>query len=318
MTQTALFPSKATSAAAQAAPVLKWAGGKGQLLPALRQRYPSELFAGQITTYAEPFVGGGAVFFDIIRTFSEIERVFLFDVNPELIVLYTVIKLEVDALIDALKPMSDFYLNQDSDGRKDYYYRVRTRYNATSGTIEPNRVDSNWIERAAQTIFLNKTGFNGLFRVNRSGHFNVPAGRNGNPDIVNEARLLAASAAFERATIRVGDFSLVSDIADAHTFVYYDPPYRPISPTSSFKSYMKNDFDDGEQQRLAEHFRYLSNRGVKQLLSNSDPANYIDDPFFDELYAGFIIERVHATRMINSKATGRGPVRELLIRNYET
>lgn len=317
MYQVALFPNQVDQELAVAAPILKWAGGKGQLLPTLRRRYPEGLSTGDVHTYVEPFVGGGAVFFDVIKSFPAIERVILLDINAEIINLYTIVRDDVDAFLGALVPLSDRYLAHDTEGRSAHYYEVRNLYNANQQSYDLSRLSTSRVVRAAQTLFLNKTGFNGLYRVNRKGHFNVPAGRNGNPTIVNEPRLRAAARALGRSEIYLGDYSRTADLVDRRTFIYYDPPYRPISATSSFKAYAKGDFNDDEQLRLANHFRRLSGLGVKQLLSNSDPTNYTDDRFFDELYGEFEIERVAATRMINATSSGRGPIRELLIRNYE-
>lgn len=318
MTQALLFPSMPTPDTKGAGPVLKWAGGKGQLLPVLRARYPEALQLRDIRKYAEPFVGGGAVFFDLVKTYPHLEQAYLFDVNPELIILYRVLKRDVDALIEELASIRDRYLPLEEEDRRTYYYRARDSYNASFAATSIDSYSSAWIFRAAQSIFLNRTCFNGLFRVNSRGEFNVPFGRNRNPAILDEKRLRAAGAALQLADIQFGDFTDVTHVADKDTFVYYDPPYRPISSTSSFNSYMKSAFNDDEQRRLAAHFRVLDERGVKQLLSNSDPTNEGPDPFFDELYKGFTIERIEASRMINSKAAKRGAIRELLIRNYES
>lgn len=317
MVQAQLFASVTPPTLSGAAPVLKWAGGKGQLLEVLRGRFPRSLGSGEIRTYVEPFVGGGAVFFDVVQAFPRLERALLIDVNPELIGLYTVLKRDVDALVGELGAIRDRYLPLEGEARREIYYQVREAYNADLGQVSVDTFGQALIRRAAQTVFLNKTCFNGLFRVNAEGRFNVPFGRNANPAILDEKRLRVASAALQLAEIRLGDFSDASEVADRQTFVYYDPPYRPISSTSSFNSYMKGPFNDDAQRRLAAHFRALDERGVKQLLSNSDPTNHGDDPFFDDLYRGFVIERVKASRMINSKASKRGAVQELLIRNYE-
>lgn len=300
-----------------AAPVLKWAGGKGQLLPVLRERFPSQLASGEVHTYAEPFVGGGAVFFDLIQAYPHLERVFLYDVNQELVILYTVLRDDPDALINELGRLSDAYASLDAEEREQFFYGTRKIYNDRREELTVERYDPGWAVRAAQTMFLNRTCFNGLFRVNSKGEFNVPFGRYANPLILNEERLTAASRVLQMAEVRLADFSAVAEIADEQTFIYYDPPYRPISNTASFNAYMKSSFNDDEQERLATHFRMLDGRGVLQLLSNSDPTNHGDDPYFDELYAGFTIERVQANRMINSKASKRGAIRELLIHNYE-
>lgn len=274
---------------ATASPVLKWAGGKSQLLPIIRQNYPKKLLDGDIETYIEPFVGGGAVFFDIISNYN-IKKAVLIDSNPELIRLYNVIKHDVDELIKALSIIQIEYLKNDSEKRQEYFYYIRGEYN--------NKTLNN-IEKAAQTIFLNRTCFNGLFRVNKKGGFNVPFGHHKNPKILFTEKLLAASESLQIAEIIEGDFSLAENYINESTFIYYDPPYRPVSKTSSFNSYAKTDFDDKEQERLALFYSSLDKKSVSQLLSNSDPTNYIEDDFFDRLYQEFNIFRVDAKRIIN-------------------
>jgi len=317
MTQQVLFTPTISRTLAKAGPILKWAGGKGQLLADLRRRYPQGLESGQISSYAEPFIGGGAVYFDLIQRYPRVERAYIFDVNPELVMVYESIKREVEALIGELQSLVAEYLPLDEAGRKVRYYEVRDTYNSELNARSMARFGAAWIRRAAQTIFLNRTCFNGLFRVNSRGEFNVPAGRYKHPSMPSVERLRAAAVALQLAEIRLGDFSMITELADERTFIYYDPPYRPISTTSSFTSYMKGSFNDDDQRRLAAQFRALNERGVKQLLSNSDPTNHSEDPFFDNLYKGFYIERLQANRMINSKSERRGVIRELLIRNYE-
>ena len=317
MIQPLLYDVAPDASFAEAAPVLKWAGGKGQLLPRLRACYPKGLEQGKLTTYIEPFFGGGAVFFDLIKSYSSLERVYLCDINPELIVLYRVVQRDIGALVEELRDLEVAYLSLEEEDRKAFFYEIRSSFNEAYGSLNFTRYSSAWVSRAAQTVFLNKTCFNGLFRVNSKGHFNVPWGRYKNPKILNEVRLRAASEALQHAEIRRGDFAQVAELADEATFIYFDPPYRPISKTSTFTSYAAGDFDDDEQRRLAGLYRELDDRNVKQLLSNSDPTNYVDDPFFDTLYQGFCIERINANRMINSKAAKRGAIREILVRNYE-
>lgn len=294
-----------------AGPVLKWAGGKGQLLPVLNLNYPKELISGQIETYIEPFVGGGAVFFDIANQFT-FKRAYLFDVNPELVILYNVIKDSVEELITLLITLSEEFLSLDSDGREAFFYSMREQYNAGSKGLSSKYL----VARATHTIFLNRTCFNGLFRVNSKGHFNVPYGKYRNPNIVMSDRLRAASYALSKATIKQADFAESTKYIEGNTFIYYDPPYRPLNLTSSFNSYAKDSFDDREQARLADTYNALDKRGVLQLLSNSDPTNYAEDPFFDDLYSGHTIQRVDAKRMINADASKRGSLREILVRNY--
>lgn len=294
-----------------AAPVLKWAGGKGQLLPALNLNYPKELINNHIDTYIEPFVGGGAVFFDIANQFS-FKRAYLFDVNPELVILYNVIKDSVEELITLLATLSEEFLSLDSEGREAFFYSMREQYNAGSKGASAKYL----LTRATHTIFLNRTCFNGLFRVNSKGHFNVPYGKYRNPNIVMVDRLRAASYALSKATIIQTDFAESAKYIEGNTFIYYDPPYRPLNLTSSFNAYAKDSFDDREQVRLADTYNALDKKGVLQLLSNSDPTNYAEDPFFDDLYGGHTILRVDAKRMINADASKRGSLREILVRNY--
>ncbi|MDJ0581718.1 DNA adenine methylase [Crocosphaera sp.] len=296
-------------------PVLKWAGGKTQLLPEIKKQYPQKLKQGKIRTYIEPFFGGGAVFFDIYSNF-EIDKAYLFDKNSELIILYKVIQNDVDNLIKKLSILEEKYLSLDSDNRKDFYYQVRDDYNTFDKKTDANNYRQEWINRAAYTIFLNKTCFNGLYRVNKKGHFNVPMGSYKKPKILNKDNLIAVHEAFKIAEIKHTDFAEVLNYADEDTFIYYDPPYRPISETANFNSYSSLEFNDDEQKRLRDFFVKTSKQGALQILSNSDPTNYIDDPFFDELYKDFNISRILASRMINSKGNKRGKIREILVNNY--
>ncbi|GAB4529857.1 MAG: Dam family site-specific DNA-(adenine-N6)-methyltransferase [Pleurocapsa sp.] len=299
----------------EVSPVLKWAGGKTQLLPQIKARYPAELQNNEINAYIEPFVGGGAVFFDIVNNFS-IERAYLFDINPELIVLYKVIQKNVADLIEELTLLSDKYLPLRDEERKIFYYDSRDRYNYFDKKIDTAVYQPEWIKRAALTVFLNRTCFNGLYRVNKQGAFNVPMGKYKNPKILNIENLLAVNQAFQIACIKQADFSEVLKYASRNTFIYYDPPYRPISKTASFNSYSSSQFNDDEQKRLRNVFKEASDRGALQMLSNSDPSNYIEDSFFDDLYQEFKIKRISASRAINSKGSKRGSIKELLITNY--
>lgn len=296
-------------------PFLKWAGGKAQLLPTLIKFFPDELKNGQIENYYEPFLGGGAVFFKIIQDYN-VKQAFLYDINQELILAYEIVKSHVHDLINTLESMENEYL-LSLDRRKEYYYHVRDAYNSCINCT--SRYTGDLVQRAAQIIFLNRTCFNGLYRVNKKGLFNVPAGRYKNPTILDRENLLAVSRALKNATLRVGDFETIySDLqAFSNSFIYYDPPYRPLNQTSNFTAYSSSEFDDSEQKRLAALFRKLDKLGVKQLLSNSDPHN-VDpaDNFFDDLYKGYKITRVQAKRRINCDSSKRGPVNELIITNY--
>lgn len=298
-----------------ASPVLKWAGGKTQLLPQLRERYPIKLKENKITNYIEPFCGGGAVFFDVVSNF-QLERAYLFDINPELIILYKVIQKDVNNLIEELSILSDKYLALDTEQRKLFYYSCRDKYNCFEKKIDTCNYQQQWCKRAALTVFLNRTCFNGLYRVNKKGAFNVPMGRYKNPKIVHADNLKAVNQVFQIAHIQQADFSEVLKYANKNSFIYYDPPYRPISKTASFNSYNSNEFNDDEQKRLRAIFKIASEQGVLQMLSNSDPSNYREDSFFDDLYREFKIERLSASRAINSQGGKRGAIKEILITNY--
>ncbi len=295
-------------------PVLKWVGGKGQLLDQIEQKLPLKLKMGDIKRYIEPFVGGGAVFFDIYNNYQT-QEAFLFDINPELVILYNVIKRDVESLILELnKLQTEHRLTEDT---KAYYYARRDEYNSLDKNIDANTYRTSFVRRAALTIFLNRTCFNGLFRVNSKNQFNVPMGKYTNPRILDEDNLRKVSDALQIATIMQCDFARVDEFVTPDTFIYYDPPYRPIRETSSFNSYAVGDFDDDEQVRLKNIFDKCHDAGALQMLSNSDPTNYTDDPFFDDLYQAYHINRILAKRMINAKADGRGEIHELLITNYD-
>lgn len=296
----------------QAQPFIKWAGGKGQLLSTFREFYPQSLTTGKIRRYVEPFVGGGAVLFDVLQNFPVKEAVII-DINRDLINTYEAVRDHVNCLISLLEDIEHKYLAQDTEARKKTYYNIRKAFNLRkAGT---GRVD---LEKASQFIFLNKTCFNGLYRVNKSGGFNVPFGDYKNPTICDTENLTAASMLLEKVEILHGDFRKASGYADPETLVYFDPPYRPLNTTSSFTSYSKQDFTDDDQIALANFFRQLHDTGGLLMLSNSDPHNTdpLDD-FFDELYRGFNIHRVQAKRAINSKGDSRGPLSEILVTNYE-
>ncbi|WP_153797463.1 DNA adenine methylase [Foetidibacter luteolus] len=299
-----------------ARPFLKWAGGKSQLLFKFQELYPKELKARRIKKYYEPFLGSGAVFFDIVQNF-DIDAAFLYDINEELIITYRVIQQDVNKLIDFLKRYQKTYHKLTKIQRKQYFYDQRHSYNTGRFTVDYDKYSESWIPRAAQLIFLNKTCFNGLYRVNSKGEFNTPVGDYDKPTICDEMNLLAVSKVLEKATIRKADFKQIKKDYAGDGFIYFDPPYRPISKTASFKSYSKHDFGDSEQLQLAELFTRLNEKGAQLMLSNSDPKN-IDpsDNFFDEIYQAFNIQRIPAKRMINSDASKRGEIQEIVITNY--
>lgn len=296
-----------------ARPVLKWAGGKGMLLPQITEHLPDKLKFGAIKRYIEPFVGGGAVFFDLIKNYN-FEDAYLFDVNPELVILYNVIKNDHEDLIDELNTLQQAY--NKADNKDAFYYENRDEYNSFAKNVNANEYTPDFVRRAALTVCLNRTCFNGLFRVNSKGLFNVPVGKYKNPRILDEDNIREVAKALQNATILQTDFAKATEYANRDTFVYYDPPYRPIN-ASSFNSYAVGDFDDNEQRRLKDVFAQIDKIDALQMLSNSDPTNYNqEDKFFDDLYGNYNIHRIWAKRMINSDPNGRNGVRELLITNY--
>ena len=289
-------------------PFVKWVGGKGQLIDEIEKTFPADC-EKVFTKYAEPMIGGGALFFSVLSKFK-FEKLYISDINSELINAYIAIKQDVETLIARLYEMQMTFLPLDENGRKYYYYNVRDKFN----TVELSGGTS--VEKAAYFIFLNKTCFNGLYRVNRKGLFNVPMGSYKNPTICDAENLRNIHAALQNVTIVCGDYTLSKSFIDSKTFVYIDPPYRPISETSAFTSYNSDTFDDNEQIRLAKFIDEINVAGAKIVLSNSDPKNINpDDNFFDDLYKSYSIHRVSATRMINSNAEKRGKINELLICN---
>lgn len=303
---------------ATAKPFLKWAGGKGQLLKELESRFPRDLLEGEITKYFEPFVGGGAVFFLIASKYrNNLKHIYLNDYNSSLILVYKVIQNDVNRLIFELLNLGSMYVSMSTDDRLEFYYNVRDEYNMRLSGNDLSNCYKGCAGIAAKIIFLNKTCFNGLYRENRKGQFNVPSGRYENPTILDEDNLRAVSKSLEGVNIESTDFAAIKESVDSESFVYFDPPYRPISKTSNFTSYSSFDFDESQQHRLADLFAALDGRGAKLMLSNSDPKNVNpEDNFFEETYRGFNIERVPATRMINCNASKRGAINELVITNY--
>lgn len=286
-----------------AKPFLKWAGGKTQLLDEIAARLPNGLKTSEIDTYIEPFVGGGAVFFHIAQEYKSIKDFYLFDINEDLINCYNAIKTSAESIVNDLRTLERKYLAKRNSSRKDFYYQIRMEFNADRSP--------------AKLIFLNKTCYNGLYRVNRKGDFNVPFGDYKNPTICDEENLRNVSTFLQKAEITCGDFTDSEKYIDNHTFVYFDPPYRPLSPTASFTSYSKDSFSEQDQIKLAKFCRQIHSKGAKFLLSNSDPKNeYPNDHFFEVNYKGFTIDTVKATRQINCKASGRGQINELIITNY--
>ena len=260
-------------------PFLKWAGGKGQLLKEIEKYYPFE--NGLITKYAEPFVGGGAVLFDILCKY-ELEEIYISDINCELINTYTVVKDNIEELLQLLVKYQEEYIPLCNDDRKIYYLDKRNRFNE----LKSNGSNDEKTEKSALMIFLNKTCFNGLFRVNKKGLFNVPIGSYKTPLICDEENLRKVSEKLQNVKIVCGDYKESEDFIDNKTFVYFDPPYRPITETSSFTAYTENLFNDEEQIELAKFVDCMDQKGAKIVVSNSDPKNHNEkDDFFDEIYS---------------------------------
>lgn len=302
---------------AAAKPFLKWAGGKSQLIHDIELKLPGKYKTSRkIPVYVEPFIGGGALFFYLQSAFV-IEKSYIADINPDLILTYLVVQKDVDTLIKKLMLMEAAYHKAETNDRTSMFYSVRDSFNNRKHELNSNEFSSNWIEHAADMIFLNKTCFNGLFRQNSKGHYNVPQGSYKKPPISQPEILKAASRALQGTTILLGEFSIVEEYVKSDSFIYYDPPYRPLSQTSSFNSYSKDGFTDEDQIRLADFYKRMHRCGAFQMLSNSDPkvSNPSDD-FFDSLYADYSISRINAKRMINSNASKRGSITELLITNY--
>ena len=292
-----------------ARPFVKWAGGKGQLLPILKNNLP-EGMGTKIRKYAEPFVGGGALLFALLNEYS-FDEVYINDSNKALMNAFLVIRDDCDGLVARLKGLQSDYDARSEEEQRQFFYAKREEFNETALTEE------NRAQKAALFLFLNRTCFNGLYRVNKSGKFNVPAGKYKNPLICDEENLRKISSLIQNVTIKSTDYHDVENFADDSTFVYIDPPYRPLNATSGFTSYTEERFGDAEQTELASFYKKLSDKGAKVLLSNSDPKNAdVEDNFFDDLYAEFDVQRITAVRAINSKGAKRGNVTELLIRNY--
>lgn len=271
-----------------ASPFLKWVGGKGRLIPLLEPMMPTGVAKMR---HVEPFVGGGALFFHRAPA-----RALISDVNSSLVDTYLAIRDDVDSVIEALGR----FAARHAAGSE--YYAVRERYNREKSASRA--------ERAAMFVYLNKTCFNGLHRVNRRGEFNVPEGRYTNPRILDEVGLRNASVALSKADIRCQGFEALVESARPGDFVYFDPPYAPVSETSNFTSYSEDGFSHADQTRLRDVYRALDRRGCKLMLSNNDV------PSIRELYKEFRIDVVPAARAINCRADRRGPVAEVVVRNY--
>lgn len=293
----------------KAKPFIKWAGGKSQLISTFEGLLPDKISLMENITYIEPFIGGGAMLFYMLQRFNNIKRAIINDLNPDLIKAYKTIKETPEALIQGLSLIEREYLGiQEEQKRKDFFLSVRKRF---------NKKEMSDVDNTVLLIFLNRTCFNGLYRVNSKGDFNVPFGKYKNPTICDVETIYADSELLQKVDIISGDFEQTEQYVAGNTFVYFDPPYRPLDATSSFNSYAKEAFNDDEQIRLKRYFDRLSKKKCLMMLSNSDcRGRNPEDSFFDDLYKDYIIERVYASRSVNANPAKRGKLTELLIRNY--
>lgn len=309
MTKERPFLSKDKSLINKAKPFIKWVGGKSQLLAQIDAYLPATISRWKDAVYIEPFVGGGAMLFYMLQKYPNIHHAVINDINPDLITCYRTIKNSPEKLIKSLQSIEEAYKSVNTEeARKDFYMTMRSRY---------NEKNSDSIENSTIFIFLNRTCFNGLYRVNKKGLFNVPFGKYTNPTICDPQTILEDSRILQRVDILNGDFEDTFSYAQGNTFFYFDPPYRPLSETSSFNDYSKEPFNDEAQIRLKEFCDQINESDYHFILSNSDcKGKNEDDNFFDELYEHYHIERVWASRSVNSNPSKRGKLTEILVHNY--
>ena len=291
-----------------AKPFLKWAGGKTQLITEIEKVLPNEIKHSKFT-YVEPFVGSGAILFWMLNNFPKMEKAVINDINEDLVNTYKTIANNPKELISILEILQGEYHSFDlkTEEKKEYYYQKRETYNKRE--IEQSG-------QAALFIFLNRTCFNGLYRVNKNNRYNVPMGSYSKPTICDEKNILAVSNALQKVEILCGDYEQTLNYSTNNSLFYFDPPYKPLSETSSFNSYAKDEFGDNEQIRLKDFCSKLNILNHKWILSNSDVrGKNIEDNFFDDLYSDFNINRVDAKRSINANPEKRGKLKELLITN---
>ena len=292
-----------------AKPFIKWVGGKGQLIEQLTNLLPKDFRCWKDTTYIEPFVGGGAMLFYMLQHFPNIKHAVINDINTDLTTCYQTIRDNAEELILSLKDIEEYYLSiKEEEERKSFFMSVREQYNQKN--LAP-------VDNTTKFIFLNRTCFNGLYRVNKSGLFNVPFGKYKNPKICDPQTIRKDSELLQRVEILNGDFEETFNYAKGNTLFYFDPPYRPLSDTSSFNDYTKESFNDDAQIRLKEYCDRINNAGYSFMLSNSDCKGKTEsDNFFDILYKDYQIERVWASRSINANPNKRGKLTEILVHNY--
>ncbi len=288
-----------------AKPFVKWVGGKTQLLEQLEALLPADFDEWRDVTYIEPFVGGGAMLFYMLRAHSNIQTAVINDINPDLTTCYKVVRDHPSELVEALQQIqTEYYALTSEDERKAFYMQRRDEFNTKS--LDPLR-------NTTLFFFLNRTCFNGLFRVNKAGLFNVPFGRYDYPQICDAKTIYADSELLQKVKIYTGDYQQIFPFAEGKTLFYFDPPYRPLNNTSSFNDYTKEAFNDLAQIRLKEFCDTVAASGYHFMLSNSD----CQDGFFDALYSPYIIERVWASRSVNANASKRGKLTEILVHNYK-
>ncbi len=294
----------------KAKPFIKWVGGKGQLIEQLEALLPADFDKWENVTYIEPFVGGGAMLFYMLQRYSNIKSAVINDINNDLTTCYKVVRDKPNDLVESLKEVQqEYYTLPTEDLRKQFFMLMREEFNKK----EPNPVRNTTL-----FIFLNRTCFNGLYRVNKSGLFNVPFGRYSKPTICDPITIYADSELLQNVEIMTGDYQRTFEKAHGRTLFYFDPPYRPLNATSSFTSYAKEEFNDNDQIRLRDFCALLNKQyGIQWMLSNADcSAKNSEDRFFETLYGDFYISRVFASRAINANPAKRGKLTELLISNY--
>lgn len=294
----------------KAKPFIKWVGGKSQLIEQLDAQLPADFDNWENVTYIEPFVGGGAMLFYMLQRYPNIQRAIINDINPDLAICYRTVRDTPEQLIESLMDIENAYLALETEeGRKDFFMAARYRYNEKN--LDP-------IENTTKFFFLNRTCFNGLYRVNKKGLFNVPFGKYANPTICDPETIRKDSELLQRVEILNSDFEVTFEHARGNTLFYFDPPYRPLSDTSSFNDYTKEAFNDDAQVRLKEYCDHINEAGFHFMLSNSDcKGKNENDNFFDVLYGAYQIERVWASRSINSNPEKRGKLTEILVHNYQ-
>ena len=293
-------------------PFVKWAGGKGRLLETLNKNLPSNFTEKQNITYIEPFVGGGAMLFHMLGHYQNIDKVIINDINPALINCYRQVKNNHISLIKELRKFHESYYNFDSnEGRRNFYYKLRDEYNKIS--VEKR----NTIRAAALFIFFNKTCFNGLYRENNAGGFNVPFGRTGNPNICDEETINITHEVLQKVEILSGSYTEVTKLInwDEFNFFYFDPPYRPLLGSNNFNKYTLNSFDDSEQEELKTFCDKITDQGGLFMLSNSASEIEPGIGYFDNLYKGYNIQHIVAPRSINTLKSKE--IKEVLITNYQ-